>query len=143
MERVLKHGNRWKKEKGLTLLETIIALSIIVIVSISVVSMTIYSSNALSTTREKSFFYGEIDNYVTLFLSYNEIDYASAFNKLNGSEISGYEDVAIYYNSNYEYTTLEKSSYHTNFVFSDENNTLTMTVYDFNNNSLYLRSVSK
>ena len=143
MESHFKHGNRWKKEKGLTLIETVIALSIIVIVSVSVVSMTIYSTNALSKTRLKSFFSGEADNYATLFVSYDAAGFAGAVNYLVGTSMTGYDETTIYYDSSYRITTADKSAYHTSFTYENEFKVLNIRVYDVNNNELFVRSVSK
>ena len=143
MESNFKHRNWWKKEKGLTLVETVIALAIVAIVSTAAISMTIYSTNALTKSREKSFCSGETDNYATLFLSYGEDDYVEAFNALTGGSISGYENAILYYDVDYKFTTSDKAHFYTTFTYSNENNTLDINFYDSGDNVLYTRSISK
>ena len=101
MEKAAYHGNR--KEKGLTLVETIIALSIITIVSLATVSIVIYSSNALRNTSVKAFLNHEVSSLSNIYLSYH--DDASAYNKAmkqySGQDLVLGEDYVFYYDGNF------------------------------------------
>lgn len=142
MESILNHGNRWKKEKGLTLVETVVALAIIVIISVSAVSMALYSANALTNVRLKSFFSIEADNYTTLFLSYNEDKFTDAVNELTGISMERYEQTDIYYDANYQYVESDPY-YYVRLSFEDSNNTMNINIYSHDSSLLFTRSVSK
>lgn len=141
MESILKHGNRWKKERGLTLVETIIALAIIVIVSVAVVSITVYSTNALKTMNIKAFFSHEIDNMATLFLSYDDSEYITGVNKVTGATIAKNNNDIIYYNASYEYSDNTDYSYYIGFNY--DSSTLTLTAYQKDGETIFSRSVTR
>lgn len=102
MESILKHGNR-KKEKGLTLIETVIALGVISIVSISAFSIAVFSTNQISTSRIKNFFNIETKNFADLYLAYDKDTFLTELNELTGSNFTDYTDGKIYYNLSLEY----------------------------------------
>ena len=76
MEKVLIHGNR--KKEGLTLVETVIALSIVVTVSLATVSIAVYSTNSLRSSANKGFFNHEIATFSDLYLSYEGASFSEA-----------------------------------------------------------------
>lgn len=141
MESILYHGNRRKKEKGLTLIETIVALGIIVLISTAVSSIIILSSNALYDTREKSHFVRETSSFASFYLTYDETHFATAVNHVTGLSLEGYDDTTIYYASDYSYS--DNTDYKYTLLLDFDENTLTMTVNHQNGEQLYTRSVSK
>ena len=141
MESHSKHGNRWKKEKGLTLIETVIALAIIITVSVAVVSITIYSTNALITTNVKAFFSNEVNNIASLYLSYDDTDYIQAVNVTTGATISKTNDDIIYYNSTYAFSDDTDYNYYISFNYDED--TLTLTAYQNSGDLIITRSVTR
>lgn len=141
MESYPKHGNRWKKEKGLTLIETVIALSIITIVSLAVVSIIVYSSNALNDSRVKSFFSRETDSIASFYLSYNSPTYLDAVESLTGNTITGANTDKVYYKADYTYSNSSDYNYYISFNYDGD--TLTLTSYEANSKVILRRSVTK
>lgn len=126
MGKILYHGNR-QKEKGLTVLETVIALSVIVIVSIAAVSIAISTSNSFNTISVKRFFQREIDNISEIYLTYDETNFSKGFKDLTGKEISGHTDSTYYLDATF------------NYVNDDENYTYKL-VLDFDTSSLEVKA---
>ena len=122
MGQTINHGNR-KKEKGLTLVEVVISLSVIVIVSIAMVSIAIYSSNAQRKISVGRFFRQHIDNSLNLYQSYSDTDFETAFNSVNNQSITFGNDVTFYLNDSFEYV-------------GDTSNAEYQIAYDFETNSL-------
>ena len=112
MESVLKL--RPRRQKGLTLIEVVVALAIISIVSFAVVSIAVNSTSALSTARINNFFSRETD---------------------------GTNNEKVYYNVDCQYSTSENYHYYVNFSY--DSSTLTLIAYDVNNNSIFSRSVTR
>lgn len=141
MGKILNHGH-WKKEKGLTLVETVISLAIISIISIAVVSISVYSANAINRNRVKSFFVNESSIIAKYYLSYSESDFYAVVNNLTGlEEDDEYHNFTIYYSSKQEYATSSDYYYHMDAIFSDNNNKLTLMSYNSSNALIYERSV--
>ena len=139
MESIFQHGN-WKKEKGLTLIEVVIALTITVIISVAVVSVSIYSSNALYKQRAEDFFIYETSNIATIYYEYDEVDYVKAINHLTGLEVSGHDDMTIYYKEDFTYSNSSDYHYYLNVKFNTES--LTFDSYNSKDVKIYSRSVS-
>ena len=110
MEKVF-HFGAWKKsQKALTLVETVVSLTIIIIVAITTVSISVYSVNAFRVGNTKRFFEHEIKNIVELYQSYNEEQFVLAFSKYTNQTITGYNDSTYYFNSSLEYIESEEGS---------------------------------
>ena len=111
MEKAAYHGNR--KKKGLTLVETIVALGIISAVSVATVSIVFYSANALRNTAVKSFFTHEVSAYSEIYISYH--DDASAYQKAmlqySGKTVTLGEDYTFYYDGKFNPTDVTGHAY--------------------------------
>lgn len=144
MESHLKHGNRRQKE-GLTLLETVIALGILAIVSAAVASITVYSTNAISGSRLKTFFNTESNSILEYYLSYEDVNYKKAVKNLTNTDILGTNEDKIYYTSSFEHTTNVSYEYYIGFNYLEEAGrvTLTLTSYTKAGASFLTRSVTK
>ena len=130
----------WKKEKGLTLAEIVIALAVIVIVSLATVSVSVYSANAFQSIEIKSFFSREIDTISTLYLNYDETGFSNAFNFYTGQSLSGYVDTLYYISSGFEYVDSSDYSYTLSLDFSiDELHITSWKNYSI----IYERTVTK
>ena len=143
MVQVPNHGNRRRQKEGLTLLETVIALAIIILVSIGTATLVISSSNYLSSSREKRFFEHEFDSVslmyrdktdaeqfeedVHLYLLENSVDVAS------DSTTYTEEIVTVYYDALFGYLRGEaasSASYYMNLTFTNAPSyTLTLRAY--------------
>lgn len=139
------HIRNWKKQKkALTLVETVVSLSIILIVSITTVSISIYSVNSFRIANTKRFFDHEIKNIVELYLSYNEEQFVSAFNKYTKQSISGYTDTTYYLDSTLQYIeSNEGSNFYISLDFENEGMSLDVSAYSNSGTKLSSRSVAK
>lgn len=139
MESVLKH--RPRRQKGLTLIEVVVALAIISIVSFAVVSIAVNSTSALSTARINNFFSRETDGFASFYLTYNDEGFHDAIEEVTGTVIDGTNNEKVYYNVDCQYSTSENYHYYVNFSY--DSSTLTLIAYDVNNNSIFSRSVTR
>ena len=144
MGQILHFGNWKKQEKALTLVETVVSLSIILTVSITVVSISIYSVNSFRISNVKRFFDHEIKNVSELYLTYDETQFISAFNKYTKQTITGFDDTTYYLNSSLEYIpTSEGSNFYLSLDFEDSGNSLTITATSTTGTQLATRSMTK
>ena len=139
MAKVINHGNR--KEKGLTLVETVIALGIVVTVSLATVSIVIYSSTSLQSTARKGFFQHEIDTFASIYLSYEGEDYKSAMHQYTGVDVTVGTDHTFYYNASYHYVAEEASEYYT--VLDFDGSALNLGAYKKDGTLLASREVRR
>ena len=145
MEKVLQFRTR-KKEKGLTLVETVVSLSVILIVSIASVSVSVYSLNAFRLSNTKRFFEHEIKNIVELYLNYysptDSTKFITAFEKYTGQEMSDCVDRTYYFNSRYQFIdTEEGSNFYLQLDFEDS--ALNASAFSNTGTKLASRSVIK
>ena len=136
------HIRNWKEKKALTLVETVVSLSVILIVSIATVSISVYSVNSFRIANTKRFFDHEIKNIVELYLSYNSEDFKTAFNEYTKQTLINYDtDPKYYLNSSLEYIDGEEGS---NFyiLLDFENGGLELTASAFSNTGTKLSSRS-
>ena len=142
MGQILHFGNWKKQEKALTLVETVVSLSIILIVSIVTISISVFSVNSFRISNTKRFFDHEIKNIVELYLTYNEEQFKTAFNKYTNQTITGYVDRTYYLNSVLEYIpSSEGSNFYINLDF--ETDSLTISAYSNTGTQLSSRSATR
>ena len=144
MGKILINGNWRKKEKGITLIEILVALSIIILVSVAAVSIATYSATMFNTINVKRFFQREIDNIAELYLSYEGEDFSTAFYKLTGKTISNYNNsTSTYYvNSSFQYVeSVDEYAYKINLTFSGA--TLDIASVKSDNSPIRSRSVQR
>ena len=148
MGKVLFHGNR-KKEKGITLVETIIAIGVIVIVSLATVSIAVYSSTILSNTRVKEFFARETNTLADFYLTYDTREkFATAVKAYTGCTITGSTNSTFYYDGAFRIISAEanKSFYLVlDFETSAETGvvTLSMNAFKANGSKILSKEVVK
>ena len=140
MEKTLIHGHRTKKE-GMTLVEAIVAIAIVVIVSGASASLAYYSSNMVRNQSVKRFFNHEIDSIGKLYLTYGETHFPKAMNDYCGVS-QGYSDTTYYYNDAFERTGTE-SSHAYRLVLDFDTDSLTLSSYYQDGGSIYGRSLTK
>ena len=140
MESIFQHGN-WKKEKGLTLTETVIALTITTIVSVAVVSISIYAANALYKERARDFFIHESNNIASIYQEYDETNYPVAIKHLTGLDVNAYEDVTIYYHDDFSYANSDSYSYYMNVKYTEDK--LELSSYNAKDAEIFKRSIAR
>ena len=143
MVKIFHHGN-WKKEKGVTVLEVVISLSIITIVSVAAVSIAISTSNSFNTISVKRFLQREIDNIAEIYLSYDSEGFKTGFKDLTGKDITGFLDTtySYYLDSTFNYIE-DSSSYSYKLVLDFEYPSLSISAYKQDDSLLRSRSISK
>ena len=139
MAKVLNHGNR--KEKGLTLVEVVIALGIVVTVSLATVSIVVYSSSSLQSSARKSFFQHEIDTFADLYLSYDGENYQNAMRTYTGETVSTETDHTFYYDAAYRYSEASTAAYYT--VLDFEGNNLHLSAYKIDGTTILKKDITK
>ena len=146
MGKVLFHGNR-KKEKGITLVETIIAIGVIVIVSLATVSIAVYSSTILSNTRVKEFFARETNTLADFYLTYDtEEKFATAVRAYTGrteEEFTGYTNSTFYYDGAFRISAEENKSFYLVLDFETNPGTLSMNAFKANGSKILSKEVAK
>ena len=146
MGKVLFHGNR-KKEKGITLVETIIAIGVIVIVSLATVSIAVYSSTILSNTRVKEFFARETNTLADFYLTYDtEEKFATAVRAYTGrteEEFTGYTNSTFYYDGAFRISTEGNKSFYLVLDFETNPGTLSMNAFKANGSKVLSKEVAK
>lgn len=145
MGKILLNGNWRKKEKGITLIEILVSLSIIILVSVAAVSIATYSATMFNTINVKRFFQREIDNIAELYLSYDEADFSTAFYNLTGKTINGYADDPTYFiNSSFQYVeSADEYAYKINLTFKFNGAALDIASTKSDNSPIRSRSVQK
>ncbi len=141
MGKILNLRN-WKKEKGLSIAEVVVAIGVVVIVSVAVVSIASYSTNATSNANVKRFFNHEVNSMLMVYLSSDdETQFKKGMNAYYGSEI-GYEDTTIYYKSDFSYAENEaSSSYYINLDFGS--NSLVLSAYKKSGNIILSKGAER
>ena len=134
----------WKKEKGLSIAEVVVAIGIVMIVSTAVVSIASYSSNATNKANVKRFFNHETNSLLTIYLSSKDSEqFKKGIKAYYGNEL-GYEDTTIYYKNDFTYAESEAScSYYITLDFQNENNKLMLDVYKKNGSLILSRGAEK
>jgi len=138
--KILNNGN-WKKEKGLTVVETIVSLTVITIISIAAFSLSIYAFNTRKKIPINRYFSNLEEQSLKLYQSYEGTDFENAFNLLTGQSITYETDKTFYINKNYEYVTEESASYVLRYDF--EPNSLSICAETTDAELIAERSTSK
>ena len=133
----------WKKEKGLTLVEVIVSLSILIIVSIVTVSLAVFSTTATQKGAIKQYFMQEIDNISNLYLSYDEADFVESISFSLGINLTGYNDYTSYLDSMFNILDSDEGAKYRLVFDFDGNTSLTMFSYNGVDSLIYSRSVTK
>ena len=143
MVQVLHHGNR-KTKKALTLLETVIGLSVLVIVSLAAVSLAVYSTTSFQTAKIKRFFRHEVNALAEYFISYDDAsDFAKAVSDYNGKTVTRGTDTVFYYTGAFELTDdVEHGAYKLVLDFTGETE-LTITAAHRDDAEILKRSAAR
>ena len=140
MVKNFNHGN-WKKEKGLTVVEIMVSLAIIVIVSLAVLSIALFSTRTQSNTSVKQRFSRMVNDVAMMYQSYENDDFELAFNKYTGQTIEYGVDTIYYFDSSFNFSEETGSRYYLNCDF--DTNTLIVSACYKDNTVIHERSVAK
>ena len=142
MEKVLLTKHRSKKE-GVTLIETLVAIAVVVIVSAAAASVAIYSSNAIRNAAVKRFFQNEIDTIAGLYLTYENAEFSNAMNDFCGVlQTTDDGNYYYYYTGSFEMeATEENHAYKLQLTFNYPELVLISTYSD--GGAIYSREVSR
>ena len=118
--------------KGVTLVETIVAIAVIVIISVVGYSVCSFSVMQQQKLLRKNFFINETHNILACYYS-PENDFEDNMIFLTGnSDIDYSSDFVLYYTKNYDYAlNMDNSTYYLTFTYNDS-----IKVYKSNNNTL-------
>ena len=144
MGKILVNGN-WKKEKGMTLVEVIVSLSIILIVSAAAVSVAIFTSNSLGGAQAKRFFKNEIENIAKLYLEYDETSFTSNFETYLGQPlqtINEHPNQTFYYSTSREIQNNDEN-YGYKLCLEFSTNKLSLSSFDNNEKAIFAKEVTK
>ena len=135
------HVRNWKKEKGISLVELVISLTIIVIISIAGVSIAVYSSNSFKNNELKRHFVSELTSLSILYI--NSANYVSAVNSFYGDSVLSDEiDTDVYFDANYK-VIHSTSDFVYRLYFDFETDKLTLSSYTQSDKLIYSKEVSK
>ena len=140
MVQVFHHGNR-KKEKGLTIVETVVSLTVITIVSIGALSLAIFASNSRKKTVISRYFSNLADQSLKLYQAYSGSQFKTAFHELTNQEITYNLDVTYRLNQAYEFVSSDDYSYTVTYDF--EANSLKVTANYKDGSLIVERSTSR
>ena len=122
-----------KKNRGMTIVETVVAVAIVVIVSTIAFSICNVSINNGHKNKLQNFFICQTQNYVKAYYQ-GEDDYSTSMELLTGEAKTFGENTKIYYSSDLNITTEQNSKYVVNIRFDDG---FSVECLDSNSNLIY------
>ena len=143
MVKAFNHGN-WEKEKGLTVVDTVVSLTVITIISIAALSLAIFAANSRKKAGISRYFANLADESMKLYQAYSGSDFQDAFEILTGAEIVYNTDTTYYLNTSYDYVdSSAEYSYKVIYDFDSENKSLTVTAKYTDDGLIVERSTSR
>ena len=140
------HVRNWKKEKGISLVELVISLTIIVIISIAGVSIAVYSSNSFKNNELKRHFVSELTSLSILYINstnFVSTNFVGAVNSFYGDSVLSDEiDTDVYFDVNYK-VIHSTSEFAYRLYFDFETDKLTLSSYTQSDKLIYSKEVSK
>lgn len=122
---------RKKCKKGLTLVEVVVAMSLVVIISLAGFSVINFSIKSGYKSQINNFFMVEVQNYITAIMAGSE-NYSNSMSLLTGNAYNYGENAVIYYSSKLDITDEENAKYNISINF--ENSPFSVSCYDAQNN---------
>lgn len=123
-----------KKTKGVTIVEVIVAMSLVIILSLFAFSTVNWSLTVGRKEILKNFFNVESENYLSAYYSGNS-NYQNAMYLLTGGSYSYGEDATIYYSKDLNIVEEQNASYYINLDFDIDN--FSIKCYTSQNNLIY------
>ena len=141
MGKIINHGN-WKKEKGITLIETVVSLTIVIIISLACFSLVIFAANSRKKASVNRFFSNLTHQCLKLYTTYTDgSEFEDGFSILTNQTIEYGVDTTFYLNETYHYVTSE--SYKYSIIFDFEDDSLKITSLYSNGDKILVRSAAK
>ena len=135
------HGNR-KKEKGLTVVETVVSLTVITIISVGALSLAVFAANSRRRADVSRYFSNLADQSLKLYQTYEGNDFNDAFLLLTGQSISYETDGTYYLSSDYRYVG-SSSDYDYTVTYDFEEDSLKVTASYKDGDVIVERSTSR
>ena len=107
-------------KKGLTLVEVVVAMALVVIMSLAGFSVVNFTISASSKNHLLHFFMTETQNYISAYVSGSD-NYADAMHLLTGNNYVYGTDSTIYYSSDLQITDEQNAKYHVDIDFDTSN----------------------
>lgn len=107
-------------KRGISLVEVVIAMAVVVIMSLAGFSVVNFSLNAGNKFNVESFFVSESQNYISAF-NLGEENYSKAIKLLTNQSYTYGENAIIYYSSDFEIVEQANAKYYVNLTFSSSN----------------------
>ena len=107
-----------KKTKGMTLVETIVSMALILIVSLVAFLVLNSSFVSIQKNKEKSFFICQTQNII---MAYNmgESDFEKSLKLMTGKNFVYGQNTTIYFDKDFQITNQEDSKYKVDLVFNE------------------------
>ena len=121
-------------KKGITLVEVVVAMALVVIISIAGFSVVNFSIRAGNKSKIQNFFMVELQNYVTAIMSGAE-GYSSSMFLLTNENYNYGENGAVYYSNDLTVTYEDNAKYCINISF--DTTPYSIACYDIQNNLIY------
>ena len=128
-----------KSKKGLTLVETIIAMAVLVVITLMTFSVGNYVVAQTNKSELKLFFVNESQNYINCYLL-GQDEYSNAISFYANKEALYNEDCVIYYSNDLDICDEENSTYSIKLTFEVEKFVVECFVNN-NDNAVYTAEV--
>ncbi|HAJ78052.1 MAG TPA: hypothetical protein DCO89_03195 [Clostridiales bacterium] len=126
------------QRKGLTLVEVIVAMALVVIISLAGFSVINFSIKSSNKSYVHNFFMVEVQNYINAIMSGSD-NYSNSISLLTGETLNYGDNAVIYYSSGLAITQEKNSKYHINIKF--DNSPYSVICYDNQNNLIFKAEV--
>ncbi len=121
------------KKSGVTLVETIVAMALVVIISAMAFSICSLSLNSSNKTKLKNFFTVQTQNYVQAYFLGGD-HYKNSMELLTGTQYEYGDNKTIYYSKDLEVSTESEYGYYVNLNFD---NSFLVECYTSNDSLIY------
>ena len=122
------------KKKGLTLVEVVVAMALVIIISFAGFSVINFSLKSGNKNMVYNYFMVEVQNYVTAIMS-GSAEYSNSMYLLTGNTYNYGENGIVYYSSELTVADVENAKYHINIKF--ESAPYSVSCYDSQNNLIF------
>lgn len=122
-----------KKNSGISLAETIVAMALITIMSLIAFSTCSLSLTINNNSKVKNFFMVEANNYIDCYYM-GSADYTQNMNFLTGENYTYGQNASIYYSKDLQITTEQNAKYYVNLSYGSQ---FLVECYNISNDLIY------
>lgn len=123
-----------QKNKGITLIETIVSMALVVIISLVAFLTLSYSNSAMQKIKEKNFFINCSQNFVSAYFM-GSGDYEKSLKLITGQDYAYGENTTIYFDNKFKIANQENCEYKVLLNFDEQIFSVNCT--DSSNVSIY------